>query len=74
MKITIKCARFNFLVVSRLQVIFTMPKNSCFELVSQNLRIPNLKCGKEGPSGARKILKKFALLEEDISTLILFNT
>jgi hypothetical protein len=31
--------------------------------------------GREGPSGARKIIgkKKFALPEEDISTLILFN-
>jgi hypothetical protein len=42
--------------------------------VSQNPRIPNSERGREGPSGARKILKKkFALPEEDISTLILFN-
>jgi hypothetical protein len=39
--------------------------------VSQNSRIPNLERGREGPSGARK---KFALPEEDVSTLILFNT
>jgi hypothetical protein len=39
--------------------------------VSQNSRIPNSERGREGPSGARKIL--FALLEEDISTLLLFN-
>jgi hypothetical protein len=33
------------------------------------------KGGRERPSGARKILKKkFALPEEDIRTLILFNT
>jgi hypothetical protein len=44
--------------------------------VSQNSRILNSEHVREGPSGARKILrkKKFALLEEDISTLILFNT
>jgi hypothetical protein len=43
--------------------------------VSQNLRIPNSEPGTEGPSGGRKILrKKIALPEEDISTLILFNT
>jgi hypothetical protein len=42
--------------------------------VSQNSRIPNSERGREGPSGALKILKKkFALPEEDISTLILFN-
>jgi hypothetical protein len=41
--------------------------------VSQNSRIRNSERGRERPSGARKILKKkFALLEEDISTLILF--
>jgi hypothetical protein len=39
--------------------------------VSQNSRIPNLERGREGPSGARK---KIALPEEDINTLILFNT
>jgi hypothetical protein len=38
------------------------------------LKIPNSERGREGPSGARKILKKFALPEEGISTLILFNT
>jgi hypothetical protein len=38
-------------------------------------RIPNSERGREGPSGARKMLrKKFAVPEEDISTLILFNT
>jgi hypothetical protein len=43
--------------------------------VSQNSRIPNSERGREEPSGARKILgKKIALPEEDISTLILFNT
>jgi hypothetical protein len=44
--------------------------------VSQNSRIPNSEHGREGPSGARKILtkKKFPLPKEDISTLILFNT
>jgi hypothetical protein len=43
--------------------------------VSQNSRIPNSQRGREGPSGALKILrKKNALPEEDISTLILFNT
>jgi plasmid stability protein len=44
--------------------------------VSQNLRIPNSEHGREGPSEARKILRKknFALPEEDINTLILFNT
>jgi hypothetical protein len=44
--------------------------------VSQNSRIPNSERGRERPSGARKILrkKKLALPEEDISTLILFNT
>jgi hypothetical protein len=44
--------------------------------VSQNSRILNSERGREGPSGARKILrkKKIALPEEDISTLILFNT
>jgi hypothetical protein len=38
--------------------------------VFQNWRIPNSKRGREGPSGARKILrkKKFALPEEDTST------
>jgi hypothetical protein len=38
--------------------------------VSQNSRIPNSECGGEGPSGARKILRKnkFALPEEDISS------
>jgi hypothetical protein len=41
--------------------------------VSQNSRIPNSERGREGPSGARKI-KKFALPEENTSTLILFNT
>jgi hypothetical protein len=42
--------------------------------VSQNSRISNSERGREGPSGARKILrKKSALPEEDISTLILFN-
>jgi hypothetical protein len=39
--------------------------------VSQNSRIPNSERGKEGSSEARKIL---TLPEEDISTLILFNT
>jgi hypothetical protein len=36
--------------------------------VFQKWQIPNSGCGREGPSGARKILrkKKFALLEEDI--------
>jgi hypothetical protein len=35
-------------------------------MVSQNSRIPNSECGREGPSGARKILrKKIALPEED---------
>jgi hypothetical protein len=43
--------------------------------VSQNSRNPNSERGREGPSGARKILRKnFALPEKDISTLILFNT
>jgi hypothetical protein len=44
--------------------------------VFQNWLIPNSERGREGPSGARKILrkKKFALPEEDISTLILFNS
>jgi hypothetical protein len=44
--------------------------------VSQNSRIPNSERGREGPSGARKILrkKKFAFPEEDISTLNFFNT
>jgi hypothetical protein len=44
--------------------------------VSQNSRIPNSERGREGPSGARKILEKKKSLnpEEDISTLILFNT
>jgi hypothetical protein len=43
--------------------------------VSQNLRIPNSERGREGPSGVRKIhRKKNALPEEDISTLIFFNT
>jgi hypothetical protein len=43
--------------------------------VFHNSRIPNSERGREGPSGARKILrKKFALPEEDISALILFNT
>jgi hypothetical protein len=38
--------------------------------VSQNSRIPNSERGREGPSGAPKILeKKFALPEEDISTV-----
>jgi hypothetical protein len=39
-------------------------------------KFANSERGREGPSGARKILrkKKFALPEEDISTLILFNT
>jgi hypothetical protein len=38
--------------------------------------MPNSECGREGPSGASKILrkKKFALPEEDIRTLIFFNT
>jgi hypothetical protein len=40
----------------------------------QNWRIPNSERGREGPSGARKIEKKFALPEEDISPLILFNS
>jgi hypothetical protein len=39
--------------------------------VSKNSRIPNSERGGEGPCGARK---KIALPEEDISTLILFNT
>jgi hypothetical protein len=35
----------------------------------QNWRIPNSERGREGPSGACKYLeKKFAILEEDIST------
>jgi hypothetical protein len=43
--------------------------------VSQNSRIPNSERGREGLSGARKIQKKnFPVPEEDISTLILFNT
>jgi hypothetical protein len=43
--------------------------------VSQNSRIPNSERDREGPSGALKILrKKIALPEENISTLILFNT
>jgi hypothetical protein len=43
--------------------------------VFQNWRIPNSERGMEGPSGARKHLeKKFALPEEDISTLILYNS
>jgi hypothetical protein len=43
--------------------------------VSQNWLIPNSERGREGPSGARKILtKKIALPVEDISTLIVFNT
>jgi hypothetical protein len=43
--------------------------------VSQNSRIPNSERCREGPSGARKMLrKKIALPEEDISNLILFNT
>jgi hypothetical protein len=43
--------------------------------VFQNGRISNSERGKEGPSGVRKYVeKKFALPEEDISTLILFNS
>jgi hypothetical protein len=43
--------------------------------VFQNWRIPNSERGREGPSGAPKILrKKIALPEKNISTLILFNT
>jgi hypothetical protein len=40
--------------------------------VSQNSRIPNSERGRERPTGACKYLenKKFALPEEDISTLI----
>jgi hypothetical protein len=39
--------------------------------MSQNSRILNSERGREGPSGARN---KVALSEEDINTLILFNT
>jgi hypothetical protein len=43
--------------------------------VSQKSRIPNSDRGREGPNGARKILrKKIPVSEEDKSTLILFNT
>jgi hypothetical protein len=44
--------------------------------VSQNMQIPNSERGREGSSGARKILrkKKSLFLKEHISTLILFNT
>jgi hypothetical protein len=43
--------------------------------VSQNLGIPNSERGREGPSGALKIdREKNTLPEEDISTLIFFNT
>jgi hypothetical protein len=47
----------------------------CIYRVFQNWRIPNSERGREGPSAARKHLeKKFALPEEDICTLILFNS
>jgi hypothetical protein len=43
--------------------------------VSQNSRIPNSECGREDPVELEKYLeKKIALPEENISTLILFNT
>jgi hypothetical protein len=43
--------------------------------VFQNWQIPNSERGREGSSGAYKYLeKKIALPEEDISTLILFNS
>jgi hypothetical protein len=44
--------------------------------VSQNSRIPNSERGWDEPVELEKYLenKKFALPEEDISTLILFNT
>jgi hypothetical protein len=69
-KLTIACGRFknDLSPVSPdyIDIIYRM---------SQNLRIPNSERGREGPSEAGKILqKKFALPEEDISTLILVNT
>jgi hypothetical protein len=52
--------------------VFTM---SYTYRVFQNWRIPNSERGREGLSGARKYLeKKFVLAEEDINTLILFNS
>jgi hypothetical protein len=60
-------------------VVKFVEKNIRYEInvyrVSQNSRIPNSERGRKGPSEARKILrKKFALPEENISTLILFDT